>query len=340
MNKKDKENSSHPLPRVSIVIPMYNEIGAIDKCIESILQQDYPGDRIEVLVVDGFSTDGCREVVQAMAQKFPQVQLLDNPDRITPKGLNIGIKKSRGDVVIILGAHTRIKSDFVRQNIACMQRVKVKCVGGTQINVGDSYFQQAVGYVMGSPFGMPSAPYRFGNAEKYVDTVVYAAYDKSLFREVGYFDEELFISEDAEFNWRIRKAGHKIFFSPQIISYYYPRKTWKRLIHQLFRYGTLRVNVIKKHVDAIKLIHLLPAFMVLVALALFILGFFQPIFFKILIALAAFYIVYVLMASLLLSFSKGLKFIFLLPVIFLSIQLSWGLGFLVGFFKTRYKKNR
>jgi len=313
---------------------MFNEIDAIERCINSILEQDYKSSLIEIVVVDGGSTDGCREKVMDLSSINTSIRLLENPKRKTPSSLNIGIKNAKGDVVIILGAHTTIKNDFIRRNIDYMHQKEVKCVGGTQINVGDTNTQRAIGYAMGHPFGITSAPYRFGKTEKFVDTVVYAAYKKELFDEVGYFDEELFISEDAELNWRIRQAGHKIFFTPKIVSYYYPRKTIKKLIIQLFRYGILRVNVIKKHFDAVKLVHLIPPGFVASTLLLLILSFFFILPLKILSGIWSFYLVAVLISSSSISVVYGLKHFFILPIIFLSIHLSWGIGFLVGIFKT------
>ena len=322
------------MPFVSIVIPMLNEIGAIDRCINSILNQDYDKSLIEIVVVDGGSTDGSREKVLELSATHSKIRLFDNPKRKTPISLNVGIKNSGGDVVIILGAHTVIKDDFVSQNIHFMALKNVKCAGGTQINVGDTYTQKAIGYAMGHPFGLASAPYRFVKSEKFVDTVVYAAYKKELFDEVGYFDEELFISEDAELNWRIRQAGHKIFYTPKIISYYYPRNTLKKLIIQLFRYGILRVNVIKKHFDAIKLVHLISPLFVLTSVFTGIFGFIWPAFFKILTGLWLIYLFFVLGSSLSISIKKGFKYLVSLPIIFISIHISWGIGFLVGIFKS------
>lgn len=330
-------NKNAALPVVSIVIPMYNEMLMIEKCIGSVLCQDYPQESIEILVVDGNSKDGSREKIQEISKAHSNIRLLENPHRMTPKALNIGIKNAMGDIVIILGAHTTIKQDFIRQNVSNMQKMNVKCVGGTQINVGETYTQQAIGHAMGSIFGFPSAPYRFWKKEKFVDTVVYAAYRKELFDEVGYFDEKYLISEDAELNWRIRKAGHKIFYTPKIVSYYYPRKTVLKLINQLFRYGILRVNVIKKHIDAAKAIHIIPALFVLLSIVLLISGFFNPVFMNILTVIWSIYILFILIASVITGFKTRLKYIFIFPIIFPSIHLSWGLGFVTGIFKTHNK---
>jgi GT2 family glycosyltransferase len=318
----------HPL--VSIVIPMYNEAEAITRCLESLLRQDYPRDRMDIVVADGCSTDGSADAVRALSSGRSNLRLVPNPMRRTPAGLNAGIRASRGEIVIILGAHTKVNGDFVRLNVEAMERTGAKCTGGTQINVGDTYLQKAIGIAMGSPFGLASAPYRFSRKEQYVDTVVYAAYRRELFDEVGFFDEELFISEDAEMNWRIRKAGHKIFYTPKIVSYYYPRKTISSLFKQLFRYGILRVNVMKKHRDAVKWIHLVPiAFLVLTA-ALFVFGQW-----KALIILLGFYALAVLYYSFRGALREGMQYLPVLPLLLSTIHLGWGAGFVVGLFKSQ-----
>ena len=330
-----RDTLENPLPLVSFVIPMLNESGAIGRCIRSILEQSYPADRLEIVVVDGLSTDGSREQVQELAAAHDNIHLYDNPQKRTPRSLNIGVRSSKGEVVIILGAHTRIDPDFVAWNIHYMREKGVKCTGGTQINTGETFWQRAIGLAMGSRFGIPSAPYRFHRKKRFVDTVVYAAYARELFDEIGYFDEELHISEDAELNWRIRKAGHKIFYSPEIISYYYPRPNLRRLARQFFNYGILRVNVIKKHPDAVKPVHLMPPLFVLTTLGLLLAGLRWPLAGKILLLLWGIYLLYLLTAAVTTCCQeKRGAFMLALPLVFLTMQISWGVGFIIGIFKT------
>jgi len=321
-------------PLVSFVIPMYNESQNITGCLDAILTQDYPQDKIEILVVDGMSSDGSREKVLAYVNNHQNIRLLDNPDRLTPKGLNIGVKHARGEVIIILGAHTKIKRDFVRLNIHYMQEKGVPCVGGTQINIGKTYIQQAIGHVMGSPFGITSAPYRYRRRECFVDTVVYAAYKRELFDEVGYFDEDCMVSEDAEFNWRVRKAGHRIFYSPRIVTYYVPRENLPKLIKQFFRYGILRVNVFKKHVDAIRFLHLVPSIFIVAALGTGFGALFSKTALWAFLSLISLYGFFVIIASISTSFRHGWRFLPVFPFIFMALHFSWGLGFLAGLFKS------
>jgi len=332
-----EENKTDHMPLVSIVIPMYNEIEIIEQNLRSILRQDYPQGNIEILVVDGGSTDGSRQFVEKLSNDHSNIRLLDNPRRRTPSGLNIGIKNAGGSIVIILGAHTCIQEDFILQNVRAMHAEGVRCTGGTQVNIGDTLVQRAIGLAMGSPFGIPSAPYRFWKHEKYVDTVVYAAYDKKLFDEIGYFDEDLLISEDAELNWRIRKAGYKIFYTPKIVTHYYPRRTIQSLIKQLFRYGILRVNVIKKHLDALKFIHLIPFLFILFSTVLLLLSVFNILFLNIFKIIWLVYLSCILVFSFIGAIKSKPIYFLLLPVIFISIHISWGMGFIVGIFKSHYK---
>ncbi len=329
------ETIKRELPLVSFVIPMLNEAGAIRRCIESILQQDYPADRLEIVVVDGLSQDGSREEVAALAAAHDNVHLYDNPLKRTPVSLNTGVRNATGEVIIILGAHTRIEPDFVHWNVHYMRELDIQCVGGTQVNTGDTFWQSAIGVGMGSRFGIPSAPYRFYRKKRFVDTVVYAAYARELFDEVGYFDEELHISEDAEFNWRIRKAGHKIFFTPEIVSWYYPRPNLRKLARQFFNYGILRVNVIKKHPDAAKAVHLVPPLFVLGTLTLLALGVMWKSFWIACGALWLLYLLYLVLAAWITSRQNGCyRYLAALPAVFMTMHLSWGSGFLTGIFKT------
>jgi GT2 family glycosyltransferase len=322
--------TSEKQPLVSIVIPMFNEAEAIERCIKSIFGQDYPQSLIDIVVADGGSLDGAREVVERLAAVHPNVRIVENPNRRTPAGLNAGIRNARGEVVIILGAHTRIQQDFVRLNVETMRRTGAPVTGGTQVNVGETFIQKTIGIAMGSPFGLASAPYRFSTQEQQVDTVVYAAYRRDLFDEVGLFDEERFISEDAEMNWRIRKAGHCIYYNPKIVSFYYPRKTFRLLCRQLYRYGILRVNVIKKHFDAAKPVHLVPVLTLAAAVVLLATRQWIP-----LLALFGLYAAAVAVFSVRAAKIHGLRTLTVLPFLFPLIHLSWGLGFVVGIFKDR-----
>ena len=322
----------------SIVIPTYNEQDYIGNCIESILDQNYDKELIQIVVVDGASSDNTLSIVREYQNKNPNVKLEINPGRRTPQSLNIGIKCSNGEVVVILGAHTKLDKDFIFYNNKLLNEKNVQITGGTQINRGMTFMQRSIGLAMENPFAMASAPYRWSSKEQYVDTVVYAAYRRELFDVVGFFEENFTISEDAEFNWRLRKAGYKIFFSPKIKSYYYPRKELKKFIYQMFRYGILRVNVLKKHFSAFKISHIVPPLFVLSLIILFALTLLSKIDTVYVLIFILFYLVANLIGTLLKMNKENLLYVLIVPIIIFLMHFSWGLGFIVGLILPRSKR--
>ena len=318
------------LQKFSIIIPCLNEEQYIGNCIDSILSQSYNISLIEIIIVDGGSTDGTSEILFKYKQKFTGLKVFQNPEKITPRALNIGIKNSTGEVIVILGAHTIIDSDFIALNNKYLNEKNVKVTGGTQINTGKTFRQRLIGLVMGLPFGISSAAYRWSKREQFVDTVVYAAYRRELFDEIGYFEEKYSISEDAEINWRIRQKGYKIFYSPQIKTYYFPRNKIIQFLKQLFRYGILRVNVVKKHRDALKILHLIPSIFVLIVLSLIILVTLNPIYFEILIFILCIHFLISIVTSVGHLKSDQFKFLIFIPFLIFLMHYFWGLGFIVG----------
>ena len=332
MQEKDKKYS------FSIVIPCYNEEDHISFCLDSILDQDYNIDLIEIIIVDGLSTDRTPQIINQYQKDYPNIKHFSNPDRKTPKALNIGIMNSSFDVVVILGAHTALDKNFIYYNNKFLIEKNVQVSGGTQINKGTNFVQKAIGITMEVPFAMASASYRWSKKEQFVDTVVYAAYKRDLFEKIGYFEEDFSISEDAEINWRIRQAGYKIFYSPRIKSYYYPRKSVFKFIKQMFRYGILRVNVLKKHLDSIKIVHLVPPIFVISIILLALLALGNIIESKILIFFLLFYFFVNLLFSVFTLSSKKILFLPIVPFLTFLMHFFWGLGFLIGLLLPRSDK--
>lgn len=322
----------------SIVIPTYNEQENISNCIDSILKQNYDLNLIDIVIVDGHSSDNTIAKINEYQKKFSSITLLENPVRRTPTSLNIGIKAAKGEIIIILGAHASLDPDFIFFNNKYLNEKNVNVTGGTQINIGLNFTQKAIALAMENPFGMGSAPYRWSKKEQFVDTVVYAAYRRELFDEIGYFEENFSISEDAELNWRIRKAGHKILFSPDIKSYYHPRKTVSKFIQQMFRYGILRVHMFKKHKTAIKITHMIPPTFVFTLLTLLILTAFSVISPVFIFAMLGIYFSLNLLSVISKTSKTNLKFIPMVSFLIFVLHFSWGLGFLIGLLLPRSKK--
>jgi len=235
-------------PTVSIVIPCLNEVAYIERCVRSTMTQTYPNEHIHVVVADGGSNDGTLQKLIELAGVFPQLVVVDNPKRFTPVALNLGVNATASDVVVILGAHAELSADFVERCIdALTLHPDAGCVGGIIENVHENHTAAIVSRAMQSPFGVGNARFRTGGNAGYVDTVAFGAYRREAFQTIGLFDEDLVRNQDDEFNYRLTKAGYKVWFEPEIRSKYYVRASYKKLFRQYFQYGYWKVFVNRKH---------------------------------------------------------------------------------------------
>ena len=228
------------LPFVSIIIPCRNEERFIGKCLDSIIAQDYTKDKIEILVVDGMSTDNTRGTLKDYIQKNPCVKILDNSKKVTPVAMNMGIKAACGDYILILSSHSHIDPNFVGRNIKNIIENEVDCVGGVMMTLpaNDTILAQSIAIALSHPFGVGNAYFRIGSKEpKYVDTVPFGCYKKNVFDKIGLFNEGLIRNQDIEFNLRLKNANGKILLMPDIVSYYHARDSLKSLFIQNFWNG-------------------------------------------------------------------------------------------------------
>ncbi len=244
-------------PFVSVVIPMRNERVWIERCLASVLAQDWPADRMEVIVADGMSDDGSLEVVQALADRDSRLRIVRNPARIVPAGLNRAIEESRGEVVARIDAHTTIEPDYIRQGVELLRRTGAQNVGGPMRPLGGGAVGDAIATAMCSRFGI-GAYFHFAEEEREVDTVYMGMWPREVFRRVGMFDEELVRNQDDEFSYRIRRAGGRVVVSPRMRSHYQNRRSWGALARQFFQYGLWKVRVLQKHPAQMSVRHFIP----------------------------------------------------------------------------------
>lgn len=314
------------LPSISIIIPCRNEERYISKNIDSILNQDYTG-QLEVLIVDGMSDDNTREIVKQYNN--PNVRLIDNPHQFTPHALNIGVDHSKGDIFIILGGHAFLDKSFVSNNIKILQTDKsVGCAGGQILNIYENETGEIISKAMSSIFGVGNATFRTGGQAGYIDTVAFGAYYKKVHYEIGRFDEDLVRNQDDEYNYKIVKAGYKIYFDPSIISHYNVRGSLKKLFKQYYQYGYWKVYVNVKHKTVTTVRQMIPLFFVLGLIAGAILSLLIPYFIW---AFVGGISLYVLMA-LFFGFKTAKNSIESLKVatIFPILHFSYGWGYLIG----------
>lgn len=257
------------LPLVSIVIPARNEAKYIADCLFSFAKQDYPRERLEVIVADGVSDDTTKEVIATFAALHPSLTLrvIDNPDRLTPHALNLGIKNSTGDIIIIFGAHSLAATNYVRLVVETLEVTGAGAAGGRLEEVGANFLGVVIGAARNSLIGGAISPHRFSSKPGFVDTVRFAGYRREVFEKVGLFDQELVRNQDDEFNYRVRFGGYGLYFNPEIAATYYARGSFSKLWKQMYGYGYWKPRVIQKNPAAFSLQFAVPPAMILSLIA-------------------------------------------------------------------------
>jgi glycosyltransferase involved in cell wall biosynthesis len=317
--------------KVTVIVPTRNEEKFIRKCMDSLLEQSYPGELYEIFVCDGMSTDGTRDIVCEYSRTHQNVKLIDNPGITAPRGMNTGIKSSNADIVIIFGAHSYADREFIENNVKALRNENVGCTGGTIETVNENEKGKAIAAAMSSPFGVGNALFRYSKKEAFVDTVAFGAYKAAVLKDVGYFDEELVRNQDDELNLRVTESGYKILLSPAIKSFYYSRASLKKLWKQYYQYGFWKVRVIQKHGSLASLRHLIPFMFV----SGNVLGAAAGVFISPVLILWIAEVILYLVCDIIFSIrsSKGkLSLAKYLLLIFPILHISYGIGFIEGLF--------
>jgi len=315
---------------VSIIIPCRNEVNHIKDCLDTILKQDYPSSLLEIIIIDGLSDDGTRELLNSYHNQY-RLTLLENPKKIVPTALNIGILNSHGNIIIRMDVHSLYATDYIRQCVDLLESTNADNVGGPAITISKSFIQQAIALAFKSPFGVGGAKFHRENYEGYVDTVTYGCYRRDIFEKIGLFDEELVRNQDDEFNLRLTRAGGKIWQSPLIRSWYYPRSSLKALFKQYMQYGYWKVRVIQKHRRPASIRHIIPGTFVSSLLFSGLLALFLKPFRLIFILIALSYLLVNLVATTITCHKRSdWRYIPLMPIVFFIYHFSYGYGFIRG----------
>lgn len=246
--------SSAEFPLVTVIMPVRNEEAFIRRSLGAVLAQDYPPERLEVLVVDGDSTDRTAAIVGAMARMDARVRVLHNAARMQARALNLALDVAHGDVIVRVDGHTVVTPDYVSRCVAYLRQTGADNVGGPQRVMGLTPWGRAVAAAHRSPFAIPSR-FRVGSHAGYVDTVYMGAWPRDVFERVGRFDESVGVHEDYELNHRIRRAGGRVFLTPDIRSTYYGRQTPAGLWRQFFRYGASKAIMLRRFPASVRLRH-------------------------------------------------------------------------------------
>ncbi len=312
-------------------MPIRNEADFIERAIKSILENDYPAGKMEVLVVDGMSDDGTREIVWKLSQADGRIRMLDNPKRIVPTAMNIGLKAAGGELFIRIDGHAEIPKDFITKSVQCLaEHPEAWVAGGPIKTVADTYTGRAIAAAMCSPIGVGNSRFRLADYEGWVDTLAFGTHHKWVFDRVGYFDEELVRNQDDEFNLRIILAGGKIWMSKAIQSTYFSRGSLRTLWRQYFQYGFWRVRTLQKHKRPAGVRQVIPLAFVLSLLLLGLGGLFWRPFLVFLIAEAILYALALAVGALGVGSKSGWQYAPAAPLVFALLHFGYGLGSLWG----------
>lgn len=318
--------------RVSVILPCRNEGEHIEPCLRSILSQEPPSGGFEVIVADGMSTDGTRAILDRLAKEDDRVRVIENPRGFVSSGLNAAIAVAGGTVIVRMDAHTIYADDYLQQCVAVLEETGTDNVGGPALTLSDGYIGTAISAAYHSPFSVGGARFHNPSYEGFVDTVPYGCWPRSVFSQIGLFDEDLVRNQDDEFNLRLIRSQGTIWQSPRIKSWYRGRGSLGDLFRQYRQYGYWKVRVIQKHRLPASIRHVVPAAFVVSIVLLLIASWWWPSARWTLIAVVGLYTAATLAASAVTARKAGRNWRLLpiLPLVFGTYHISYGIGFLQG----------
>lgn len=323
------------LPFVSALIVTRNEHLYIDRALLSLIHQTYPKSRYEIIVIDGESNDDTMKIVDRIIRQYRtetfDIRVISNPRHILSTGWNLGIRNAKGEYVVRIDAHATAEEDFIEKSVDTILSVPdAVCVGGKLTTCASENSDPLVSMVLSSSFGVGNSSFRVSDSPGYTDTAVYGLYLKSIFEQIGYFNEQYVRNQDIELHSRIRKAGHKIYYNPEIQSVYYTRNNVKKMVQQAYGNGKWNMVLLKKRSSALQIRHLVPFLFVIYLIISTILGFVTPLFWlqEILILFLHFALGIVAATRKTNKIPEILKMSFL----FFLLHAAYGVGYLSGLF--------
>ncbi len=333
---------------ISVIVPCRNERQHVRDFLDSVLAQTLdPGWEIEVLIADGESNDGTREILEDYARRAGAVRVVDNPGRIVSTGLNRALAEARGEVIVRLDVHTTYAPDYVRECVRSLKESGADNVGGPVVAKGHGLWGQTIAAAYRSRFCCGGGRAHDPAYEGEVDTVHLGCWPRAIFDRIGQFDERLVRNQDDEFNFRLLRSGGKIWQSPRIRSSYVVRSSLKRLFQQYLQYGFWKVAVIRKHRGLASWRHIVPALFVasLLLLPLAIAGSWLAHFGSAALGFATVFFCELLLYAIAsvtaaAGYARELprRALVLLPAVFAVYHVAHGLGFLMGIVALRKRE--
>ena len=320
------------VPFVSVIMPIRNEGDFVARSLGAVLAQDYPHELMEVIIADGMSNEGTRQIVSSFQTKYSNVRLIDNPGNIVSTGLNTASAQAKGEVIIRVDGHCELAPNYVLSCVKHIENDGVDGVGGQIHTVGETWLAKVIAVAMSSAFGVGGSAFRTQgrNATMLADTVPYPAYKRAIVERAGPYDEQLVRNQDDEYNYRLRKMGAKILLADDVHSRYYSRGSLVSLWRQYFQYGYWKVRVMQKHPRQMRPRQFVPPAFVATLLASSLLAWFNSFGQALLLLVSCSYLMLSLVASVWESRNSRLHYVVLLPLVFSILHISYGFGFLAG----------
>ncbi|MBO6126780.1 MAG: glycosyltransferase family 2 protein [Clostridia bacterium] len=257
LTNNNKNNTNNNLI-VSVIVPVLNEKKYVKEFIESVLRQDFDRNLLEILLVDGMSQDGTRDIIKNYCKKYNFIKILDNIKKNIPSALNIGIKNAQGKYIVRMDAHTYYYPDYISSCIKIIKTGNYQNVGGPTVLGYKTRMQKIIAEAHYSLFALGGGKNHNINYEGLADTVQFGTFKKEYLLKMGLYDENIKFAEDDDLNFKIIENNGKIFITPEIKFIYYPRDNLISLFIQYFKYGTWKIAVIKKHKKPARISHLVP----------------------------------------------------------------------------------
>lgn len=319
-------------PTISIVLPCRNEERYIAACLDSILATTYPLDRIELLVVDGLSEDRTRAIVETFASRHGAIRLLENRHRITPAALNTGIRAATGEIIMRMDAHVVYPVNYIPRLVEALLSSDADNVGGLIVTLpaDPSTMARAIAVGLSHPFGVGNAYFRIGvGAPRWVDSVPFGCFRREVFDRIGLFDEDLVRNQDDEFNLRLIKFGGRILLLPDVVSYYFARRSLMDLTRMYYQYGYYKPLVVRKVDGVMTLRQLVPGIFVLTLAASAALSPVLPLL-PVTLGVAGAYLAALLGCVVGATRRHGWRCALALAAVFPAVHFSYGFGSLRG----------
>lgn len=324
MTTSANELYGSPKREISVILPVRNEASYLEHSVSSILAQDFHGP-LEVILAIGPSHDSTMEIAREIAKMDKRVVIVENPSGRTAAGLNLAIARSQYSNIVRIDGHSEIPHNYLTLVFEILEQSGAVNVGGVMAAVGNNLFERSVARAMRSSLGVGASRFHTGGAPGPVDTVYLGAFRKEALIAIGGFDERFTRAQDWELNFRLRAKGGLVHFDPRLVVTYRPRSTVTALARQYFEYGRWRRVVSRRHEGTINYRYLAPPFTVVVTTLSMILGILVSTIFLLPVLI---YALFILLASLVIG--KSLGEILSLPLILLTMHMSWGTGFLTS----------